>query len=650
MIRQSVAGVLLSLVGVASAAEIPLRDFAREAQYSQVKLSPTGEFMAVLTPVDGQSSLGILRVADRQIISGLRFRKGEEVADYVWSGPQRVMISIASRQGALVQPQRTGELMAMDADGKKKAYLFGYRGEDEVGSHIKRANKQYASARILDPLPEDAESALIQVDYWNSKQAGFTEVLRINEYSGVTSRVTSAPITGRATFLTDWQGKVRYALVRDLNALYKTFWRVAQKEDWQTENVGAREGAEIYPLNFTPDGEAVYLSSTEDGDQRCLVKRQVQAQGARQNLACGISDVIFSFDRREPIAVTRDEGRPVLDVISPDHPQARQLAALAKSFGGDALDIASRSRDGGKVLLEVTSDRNPGDYYLYDSATRKAEYLLSRRSWIEPKQMSERRPIKFTSRDGLAIQGYLTLPLGRGEKKLPLVVNPHGGPFGIRDTWHWDAEAQMLASRGYAVLQVNFRGSGGYGLAHQRAGKKAWGTGMIDDITDGARWAIAQGYADAKRLCIYGGSYGGYAAMMSAVREPDLYQCVIGYVGVYDLNLQEDETDTTQVQWGRNYFKTHVGDSEELLKAQSPLSHIDRLKAPVFIVHGKEDKRVPFSQAEALREALDQRKHPYEWLAKSGEGHGFYREDNRVEFYEQMLAFLDRHIGAKVAP
>lgn len=195
-------------------------------------------------------------------------------------------------------------------------------------------------------------------------------------------------------------------------------------------------------------------------------------------------------------------------------------------------------------------------------------------------------------------------------------------------------------------MQVNFRGSGGYGEEFLEAGRQQWHTGMINDIVDGTQWAINQGHADGQRVCIYGASYGGYASLMSAIREPDLYQCVVGYVGVYDLETMAKNTDVTQSQYGREFFDAYIGASEELRRAASPLLQVDRLKAPMFIVHGEEDRRAPFSEAEALREALDARNHPYEWMAKAGEGHGFYDLNNRIEFYNALQAFLDRHIGS----
>ena len=260
-------------------------------------------------------------------------------------------------------------------------------------------------------------------------------------------------------------------------------------------------------------------------------------------------------------------------------------------------------------------------------------------------------PIKLKSRDGLDLSGYLTRPLGQEQgKNLPLVVYVHGGPFGVRDYWGYDPTVQMLASRGYAVLQVNFRGSGGYGHAFEVAGYRQWGGTMQDDVTDATKWAIEQGIADAKRICIYGGSYGGYAALMGAAREPDLYRCAIGDAGVYDLRLMLTRGDIQDTTYGVNYIKEAIGDDTSLLAARSPITHIDKIKASLMLIVGGQDKRVPPIHGESVRAALGKRGIKHEWLYQRTEAHGFYDEKNIEDMYVRILAFLDASIGGKAQP
>jgi dipeptidyl aminopeptidase/acylaminoacyl peptidase len=263
--------------------------------------------------------------------------------------------------------------------------------------------------------------------------------------------------------------------------------------------------------------------------------------------------------------------------------------------------------------------------------------------------MGERRPFELDASDGVKLHGYLTLPQGREPKRLPLVVLPHGGPHGIYDDWRFDEEAQLLASRGYAVLQLNFRGSGGYGRRFIESGYRQWGARMQQDLSEATRAAIERGFADQKRVCIYGASYGGYAALMGAVRDPDLYRCAIGYAGVYDLRMMYQRGDIQQTLFGERYLALAIGSDANELAQRSPVAQVEKIKAAIMLIHGGQDRRVPIAHANAMRKALDGRHYKYEWFTEATEGHGFYREDHRIELYQRMLAFLDAQIGAKAA-
>jgi len=248
----------------------------------------------------------------------------------------------------------------------------------------------------------------------------------------------------------------------------------------------------------------------------------------------------------------------------------------------------------------------------------------------------------------LALHGYLTLPPGVAEPdKLPMVVYPHGGPFGEQDEWRYDGDTQLLAAQGYAVLQINFRGSGGYGRRHRNLGAQEWGKSMQDDLTDATRWAIEQGYADAGRICIYGASYGAYASLMGVAKEPDLYRCAAGYVGIYDLEMMHKRGDIQTSRSGRSYLDEAVG--SEGLAAVSPVNLAGQIKAPVFLAAGGEDQRAPVEHTEAMEKALKKAGVPVQSLIYGDEGHGFFDPAHEREYYTQLLAFFDRHIGSKAA-
>jgi dipeptidyl aminopeptidase/acylaminoacyl peptidase len=298
--------------------------------------------------------------------------------------------------------------------------------------------------------------------------------------------------------------------------------------------------------------------------------------------------------------------------------------------------------------MHVASDRNPGDYYLFNLKAKNASMLISQRDWINPERMATTRGFHFTARDGLRIDGLLTLPPGSDGKNLPMVVNPHGGPFGIQDVWGYSGEVQLLANAGYAVLQVNYRGSGGFGEAFEHAGYKQWGRAMQDDLTDATRWAIQQGIADSKRICIYGASYGGYASLEGVAKEPDLYRCAVGYVGVYDMPMMYHDGDIPERLFGRNFLKETLG--EDKLEEISPDMHADRIKAPVLLTAGGADERAPIEQSKRMEQALRNAGKPVETLYYPEEAHGFYKMEHRQELYTRLLAFLRANIGPGIGP
>jgi dipeptidyl aminopeptidase/acylaminoacyl peptidase len=540
-------------------------------------------------------------------------------------------------------------LISINADGSDQKYLFGFRGPGSTGTHLQAGTRDRSWASVIDPLLDDPEHALVLITEWDgTADSTFVYSAKINLSNGLLSSKIAAPVPGDVEFLADRSGDVRYAVSGGANfETPQTFeWDRSDKK-WHAIEIPGKASF-IQPIKFSIDNSKVYIATDNPTGRKCLIEEPITT-GTAKTLSCDdvadVHDVIFSFDGGEPIAAVYQAGKPKTVILNNDHADAKVLQQLLKSFPDRAIDQISTTRDGSKVMFRAFSDRDPGEYFLFDPKTMKAQSVAVAVNNIDPEEMAERRPISFKNRDGMELHGFLTIPHGKELKNLPLVVHPHGGPLHVEDEWEWDRESQMLANHGYAVMQVNFRGSGGFGDAFFSAGVQAWDTGMINDITDSARWAVKQGYADEKRLCIYGASYGGYAAMMSAVREPDLYRCVIASAGLYDLNLMTKDDELSKTKHGQAFISDFIGSTPERLKAASPLTYIANLKSATMIVHGKADDVVQYSQAEALRKALDARKHPYEWLVKSGEGHGFYAPENRVELYTRILAFLDKNIG-----
>jgi len=642
----------LLLASAVSAAEVPLADFARHSRYGMVKISPDGEYLAASANVGDRTVLSLIHLSDMKGVN-VTPREGSQLVGFDWVSPQRVMYTIGERVGGLDHPQPNGELYGVNADGSGAKLLFGYRAEESHGAtHIQHAGSDVAFGSLIATLHDDPDHALIRSYPLTGASLGgtryaasageFPEAYKMDLRDGTKARVALAPMR-EAEFVADHAGKIRFAVGDDVLQKRKVYYRANDEAEWELVFDEAAGGKRVWPLMFNRAGDAVYFECGGLCKWTVADKKLTTLWDGKGN---ALADLIETADERDAFALRSNPGRPAISLIDKSAPEAQLLVSLLQQFGGEDVGFTSHTRDGKKAVVRVSGDNDPGSFYLYDADKKKVSFLLAREPWIKPEQMASSEPIEFAARDGLKIHGYLTRPPGKSDaKNLPLVVDVHGGPFGVRDDWYYDRDVQAFASRGYAVLTINYRGSGGYTREFLEAGYREWGGKMQDDVTDGTRWAIAQGIADARRICIYGASYGGYAALEGAVKEPDLYRCAIGYAGVYDLRLMYSHGDVAQTLYGESYLKKVLGDDADELAARSPIAHLDKLKAHVLLAHGGSDTRVPPVQAENLRIALEKAKIPNEWVYERGEGHGFYDEKHVEELLKKMLAFLDQNIG-----
>ncbi len=644
------------LIGNSAHADIPVADFAKHAQYVAAAISPDGEYLATIAVVKGRRVLGLVHLADKKGVN-LSPREGDELSTFQWIGPNRLIYTLGKHVGGETAPYATGELFTVKGDGTGAGVLYGYRAgtKPTTATMIKGAEPDYGYGFVVSELRNDPDSALIGAIPFNgpghsrSFDGAFSEAYRINVNTGSKQLVATSPLRD-ADFLADHAGRIRFAFGRDTDRNYKVFYRNADGGDWQALYDEGKGGDVLIPVMFDRTNNSVYMNCAGANGVGGICRWDVKTQKAEPLWSAKTSSaasLIKTFDGQDAFALRTYIGRPAVVLLDKTAQEATVLVSLMKQFPGEDISITSASLDGKKVVFLASSDADPGTYYLYDLEQKKISALLSRADWIKPAQMSMMEPISLKARDGLELHGFLTRPPGKEEaKNLPLVVVPHSGPYEVYDAWGYDSEVQLLASRGYAVLQVNFRGSGGYGDAFQKAGYREWGAKMQDDVTDATRWAVKEGVADAKRICIYGGSYGGYAALWGAVKEPDLYKCAIGYAGIYDLRGWVKSSDVNGSQSGRSYLRMVLGDDETVLWDRSPMAHLDSLKAKVMLVAGGADERVPATQAENLHNELNKRKVEHEWLYQRTEAHGFYDEEHTAELYTKLLSFLDKQIGA----
>lgn len=646
------AAALMALSSPVVSADVDVSAYVRKDQFEDIRISPSGRHFAATVPLEDRTVLVVIERGTNKLTATFNVGRNTAVSDFAWVTPDRLVFGTARKFGALARPQLTGNLYAMNADGSKLDILVGQDIDDGgPGTTIKpkKGNNKIA-AFLIDAPPTDGNKVLVStVPYTYGPADVFTTVERLDIFNGRLTRVATVPVRN-AGFALDNKGAVRFASGANADGIRKLYYRAGDGADWDLMTI-EKDGRFEEPVGFSADDAIAYLQVEEQSGPDAIVALEL-ATGKRTRVLrdddVDPARIIYRNGTHVPIGAYFNDGRPRSEFFDSQAPEARLQKSLEGAFAGNGVKITSQTSDGGVALVQVDSATNPGDFYLFDTKAKKAEHLLARRQWFDPDKQSPVEPVQFAARDGLVIHGYLTVPVGSAGKNLPMVVMLHGGPFGVRDEWTFDDDVQMLADAGYAVLQVNYRGSGGYGVAFTSAGAREWGGKMQDDVTDATRWAIAQGVADKGRICLYGGSYGAYASLMGVAKEPELYKCAAGYVGVYDLPTMHTQGDIQERGSGETYINEWIG-KRDSLGAVSPNRMADRIKVPVFLAAGGEDQRAPITHSRMMEQALRKAGVPVETLYYDDEGHGFYLEAHRKEFYTRLLAFLSRSLGGGVA-
>lgn len=630
----------------------PLDLLLRRYAVIDAALSPDGGKLAVTAPgKDNETVLGVipLDAPDQFKTVGVRGR-GDMIERFDWISDDRLVFSVQSQvDGSQSNPYPTGELWAVDHDATRFKVLSTWRGEGQVGTRLTRNTGQSTFAFLVDTVRDDDDTVVMQtVPISASREGRIAKLWRVDTRSGRRIAAGSSPMRD-AAFLADRKGVVRVAFGVTADAETRIYVRDGDGEDWRLISSSKDDGLPMYPLELSDDGESMLVERAAASGPNGIWRVKL-ADGSREKLLDDpVSDPVRYYRNADGHiwAALFDDGTPRIDLID-DTPEGKLQRALEKAFPDALVEIVDFTRDGKRALLRVSNPQLPGDYFLYDREAGRADYIVSRARWLDPAAMAPTRAVSIPTRDGARMVGYLTTPRGHGTGALPTILWVRGGPHGVRDTADFDRTAQVFAQAGYAVLRINYRGSGGFGLSFQEAGYGQWGALMQDDLTDATRWLHDEGIADPERTCIGGGSYGGYAAMMGVTTQPDLYRCGISYVGVHDLRLMYRDGDINDTRAGLKYLARVLGTDRDVLHERSPVAHVDALKAPVLVVAGGVDRRVPVVHAEKFIDALEAANKPHESLIKSGEGHGFYDPANVREYYTRMLAFVERHLGPGV--
>lgn len=587
------------------------------------QISPDGAHLAFLRPVDGVLNVWVRRI-DRDDARPVTRDTDRGVQIYFWHHGEKRLLFVQDSAG-----DENWQLFEADIETGDVRLLTPFDG---VQTQIVSYTKHHPFDMIVGLNVEN--QALHDPYHLDLRSGGLT---RIAENPGnVVGWLADTHLQVRAAQAAQPDGGF-VLLLRDDN---DTPWHPVV--EWSSE-----DALNSGPLHFSRDGTGLFLLDSRDADTSRLVRLEL-ATGDRTVLAedprYDVGAVLTDSDTREPLAVAfardRVEWRPLDPTVQDD------LERVLGIGDGD-VGIYDGTADQRTWLVASTVDTGPMSYYAFHRDDGTATLLFRNRPALLDYQLASMKPFAFSTQDGLTVHGYLTVPIGV-TGPCPMVVNVHGGPW-HRDTWGYDAEAQWLANRGYACLQVNFRGSTGYGKQFLNAADREWGGRMHSDLVDAVQWAVSEGIADPDRIGIYGGSYGGYAALVGATFTPDLFRCAIDLVGPSNLITFIESVPPYWSAYLEMLYRRvgHPERDEDFLRERSPLFRVDAIRIPLLVAQGANDPRVKATESEQIVAALREKGIDHEYLVFEDEGHGFVKPENRLRFYEAAERFLARHLGGR---
>ncbi len=608
---------------VPPAKQYAVEDFFRNPDKAGFSLSPDGNYYAYMAPYKGMMNIFVQEIG-KEAVTQLTYDTLRSIYDYFWASNERI-------------------LYIKDKGGDENLKLYGVNKD---GSNLKAlADFEKVRTEMIDDLPDIDDYVIIGL---NKRVSQIFDPYRLDINTGELTMLAENPgnIVG---WMTDHEGKLRGAMAVVEGVNTSLLYRDTEQEPFR-DILTTTFKETMSPQFFTFDNKKFYAVSNLGRDKTAAIifdpVTGKEEQVLYENPDYDVDLLVCSRARKVLTAARYTSWKRERYFF--DEEFENMISDLKSKLGDFEFGLVSNNKAEDKYIVVGQSDKIFGTYYLFDKASGSLDKIADVAPWLDPEEMATMNPIEYVSRDGLTIHGYLTLPKGytmETAKKLPVVVNPHGGPW-ARDQWGFNPEVQFLANRGYAVFQMNFRGSTGYGREFWEASFKQWGKTMQDDITDGVNWLVEQGIADKERIAIYGGSYGGYATLAGVAFTPDLYAAAVDYVGVANMfTFMKSIPPYWEPQL--QMFYEMVGDpvKDSLLMAEaSPVLHADKIKTPLFVAQGANDPRVNINESNQMVEALRNRGVTVEYMVKDDEGHGFYNEKNQFDFYNAMDKFLAEHL------
>jgi dipeptidyl aminopeptidase/acylaminoacyl peptidase len=619
-----------------NAAPLPVETFFQKAKYGGAELSPSGKFLAVIVTANGRHNVGVLDLeASKSKVDLITDFESADVIRLVWQNDERMIAVVGDLQQGTGEPPRIAGIVAFGRDGKDVRLLNRSFGRP-FGIALVRV-----VPRTNDVIVTAFERTVRSVDLY-----------RFDTVTGHKTLLTYESPGSAGKWVLDYdsipRAVVTYDLDHDTSAWYV---RKSATDAWQKVEEGPLGRLYSDPIAFSPDGTVIYVASRRNSDLVAVYEYGIESdkwKGPIAEHADRDLDPVFvdSVSQRKLFGFRYESDRP--SQVWFDAEWERMQKSVDAALPG-TVNVLQHS--GGRWIIISRSDRNPGEVSLLDGKTLKLQRLFSYRPWINPSETAETKWVRYRARDGLTIPAMLTLPNGANGSRVPLVVDIHGGPTIPAETWGFEIEPQFFASRGYATIQPQFRGTGGFGSKFQRAGYRRWGDEMQDDLEDAVKWAVAEGVADPDRVCFYGGSYGGYAAMWGAIKNAKTIKCAVAIAGVSSIDYMFDnaQTDMSQFAERSSLMIEQIGDPKTeraRFKRVNPLDNADKVGVPILLAYGGLDVRVPLVHGTDFRAALDKYHKPYEWLLYDHEGHGFNREENVFDFYNHVEQFLAKYLRA----
>ncbi|QBE67299.1 S9 family peptidase [Pseudoduganella lutea] len=641
------------MLGAAHAAPPPVADFFGPSSFGGAQLSPNGQYVAAKVPgQSGRDRLVVVELATSKAQAVAEFSDAD-IGDFQWVNDGRLLFDSTDKDVGVGDINAAPGLFAVDRDGKNFRQLAQRRSNFITTPAVARL-LPWHTYMLGQRGAQDSDAVYVRSLSFEPRGSVRSEqLLRLDTRTG---RSTGVPMPGNVRrWVLDARGEPRMATT--LEDGKSTIW-LRENDKWRaitTFDAWISSTDDFSPLDFDADGR-LYVMARHGSDKTAI---------HTFDLVAGKVDPVprFSIQRYDFSGRLIRSGDRLVGVrylgdtyatewLDPDM-KALQEKVDAQLPGLVNLISLPRRPESPFVLVTTYSDMQPRTYFVYNRDTGNLNLLGQSQPKLDATKMGRQQLVTYPARDGMPIPALLTLPHGaKATDKLPMVVLVHGGPWVRGAVWEWSADTQFLASRGYAVLEPDFRGSTGHGAKHLTAGFRQWGRAMQDDVTDGTRWAIEQGVADPKRICIAGASYGGYATLMGLIREPELYRCGVNWVGVTDIKLMYGgswfHTSDLPAQYIRYGMPRLIGDLEteaEQLMAVSPVEQAARLRQPLLMAYGGADRRVPRAHGTRFRDAVSATNRNVEWIEYPEEGHGWRLPKNRIDFWTRVEKFLDRHIG-----